>query len=167
MIEKDDCQKLLDYLRVPAKESKDMIESDTTFSSLVQHLREAGKVSFDDITHLMTACSEKGLSKLVAVLTVFQQAQDSKFTKKVLKDQLKALEDKRQELSYKLSESEDEKQQLTGRLKASEEERQQFKDTLKATEEERQQLTGRLKTTEEERQQFKDTLKQQRKKDNS
>ncbi|XP_071814611.1 uncharacterized protein [Apostichopus japonicus] len=173
LIEKDDCQKLLDYLKVPAKESKDIIKSDTPFSSLVHHLREAGKVSFDDINYLMTACSEKGLSKLVAVLTVFQQAQDSKFTKKELKDQLQALEGKRQELSHKLIESEDEKQQLTGRLKTTEEERQQLKDTVKATqeerqqligrlkttEEERQQLTGRLKTTEEERQQFKDALK--------
>ncbi|PIK35992.1 hypothetical protein BSL78_27177 [Apostichopus japonicus] len=77
---------------------------------------------------------------------------------KVLKDQLKALEDKRQELSHKLTESEDEKQQLTGRLKTTEEERQQFKDALKATEEERQQLNGRLKTTEEERQHFRDRL---------
>ncbi|XP_071814622.1 uncharacterized protein [Apostichopus japonicus] len=172
LIEKDDCQKLLDYLKVTAKESKNIIESDAPFSSLVHHLREAGKVSFDDINHLMTACSEKGLSKLVAVLTVFQQAQDSKFTKKVTKGQLKAFKDKRQELSHKLSESEDEKQQLTRRLKTTEEERQQFKDTLKATEERqqltarlktteeaKQQLTARLKTTEKERQQFKDALK--------
>ncbi|XP_071850200.1 uncharacterized protein [Apostichopus japonicus] len=159
LIEKDNCQKLLDNLKVPAKESKDIIESDAPFSSLVHHLREAGKVSVHDISHLMTACSDKGLSKLVAVLTVYQQVQDSWWTKKGLKDQLKALEDTRQELSHKLTKSEDEKQQLTGRLKASEEERQQFKDTLKTTEEDRQQLTGRLKTTEEERQQLKDTLK--------
>ncbi|XP_071848335.1 uncharacterized protein [Apostichopus japonicus] len=149
--------------------------------------QEAGKVSVDDISHLMTACSNKGLSKLVAVLTVYQQVQDSKLTKTVLKDQLKKSEDKRQELSVNLTESEYEKQQLTGRLKtteeernqltgrlkttekekqqlrdtfkAKEEERQQLKYTLKATEEERQQLTGRLKKTEEERQQLKDTLK--------
>ncbi|XP_071822151.1 uncharacterized protein [Apostichopus japonicus] len=173
LIEKDDCKKLLDYFGVPAKTSKDITKSDAPFSSLVHHLREAGKVSSDDINYLMTACSDKGLSKLMAVLTIYQQAQDSKFTKKVLKDQLKALEDKRQELSQKLIESEDEKQQLTGRLKTTEEERQQlkgtlktteeerqqYKDVLKATEGERQQLTGRLKTTEEERQQFKDTLK--------
>ncbi|XP_071822150.1 uncharacterized protein [Apostichopus japonicus] len=172
LIEKDDCKKLRDYFKVPAKESKDIIESDTPFSSLVHHLREAGKVSVDDINYLMTACSDKGLSKLMAVLTIYQQAQDSKFTKKILKDQLKALEDKRQELSQKLIESEDEKQQLTGRLKTTEEERQQlkgtlktteeerqqYKDALKATEEERQQLTDRLKTIDEERQQLKDTL---------
>ncbi|XP_071822148.1 uncharacterized protein [Apostichopus japonicus] len=172
LIEKDDCKKLLDYFKFPAKESKDIIESDTPFSSLVHHLREAGKVSVDDINYLMTSCSDKGLSKLMAVLTIYQQAQDSKFTKKILKDQLKALEDKRQELSQKLIESEDEKQQLTGRLKTTEEERQQlkgtlktteeerqqYKDALKATEEERQQLTDRLKTTDEERQQLKDTL---------
>ncbi|XP_071850197.1 uncharacterized protein [Apostichopus japonicus] len=159
LIEKDDCQKLLDYFKVPAKESKDIIESDAPFSSFVHHLREAGKVSVDDISHLMTACSDKGLSKLVAVLTVYQQVQDSWWTKKRLKDQLKALEDTRQELSHKLTKSEDEKQQLTGRLKASEEERQQFKDTLKTTEEDRQQLKDTLKTTEEDRQQLKDTLK--------
>ncbi|XP_071849579.1 uncharacterized protein [Apostichopus japonicus] len=157
-IEKDDCQKLLDYLNVPAKESNDIIESDAPFSSLVHHLREAGKVSVDDISHLMTACSDKGLSKLVALLTVYQQAQDSKFPQKVLKKQLKESEDKRQELSHKLTDSEYEKQQLTGRLKATEEERQKLRDTLKVTEEERQQLTGRLKTTEEERQQFRDRL---------
>ncbi|XP_071822193.1 uncharacterized protein [Apostichopus japonicus] len=159
LIEKDDCQKLLDYLEVPAKESKDIIESDTPFSSLVHHLREAGKVYFDDINYLMTACSDKGLSKLMAVLTIYQQAQDSKLTKKVLKDQLKALEEKREELSHKLIESKDKKQQLTGRLKTTEEERQKLKDTLKATEGERQQLKGTLKTTEEERQQLKDALK--------
>ncbi|XP_071849580.1 uncharacterized protein [Apostichopus japonicus] len=159
LIEKDDCQKLLDYLKVPAKESKDIIKSDAPFSSLVYHLREAGKVSVNDISHLMTACSDKGLSKLVAVLTVYQQAKDSKFPQKLIKKQLKESEDKRQELSHKLTESEDEKQQLTGRLKATEEERQQLTGRLKTTEEERQQLTGRLKTTEEERQQLKDTLK--------
>ncbi|PIK60586.1 hypothetical protein BSL78_02522 [Apostichopus japonicus] len=158
MIEKDDCKKLLDYFEVPAKEAKDITESDAPFLSVINHLREAGKVSVDDISHLMTACSDKGLSKLVAVLTVYQQAQDSKLTKKVLKYQLKALTDKRQELSHKLTESEDEKQQLTVRLKTTEEESQQFKDALKATEEERQQLNGRLKTIEEERQQFRDRL---------
>ncbi|XP_071849139.1 uncharacterized protein [Apostichopus japonicus] len=159
LIEKDDCQKLLDYLKVPAEESEDIIKSDAPFSSLVHHLRKAGKVSVYDISHLMTACSDKGLSKLVAVLTVYQQAKDSKLTKKVLKDQLKESKDKREELSDKLTESEYEKQQHTGRLKTTEEDRQQLKDTLKATEEERQQLTGRLKTTEAERQQLKDTLK--------
>ncbi|XP_071849147.1 uncharacterized protein [Apostichopus japonicus] len=173
LIGKDDCQKLLDYLKVPAKESKDIIKSDAPFISLVHHLREAGKVSADDISHLMTACSDKGLSKLVAVLTVYQQAKESKLTKKVPKDQLKESKDKRQELSDKLTESEYEKQQLTGRLKTTEEERnqltvrlktteeerQQLKDTLKATEEERQQLTGRLKTTEEERNQLTGRLK--------
>ncbi|PIK55100.1 glycosyl transferase GT2 family [Apostichopus japonicus] len=187
LIEKKECKKLLAYFEVPAKKSKGFLKSDTPFSSLVHHLREAGKVSSDDINYLMTACSDKGLSKLMVVLTLYQQAQDSKFTKTVLKDQLKALEDKRQELYHKLTESEDEKHQLTGRLKtteeerqqltdrlnkideerqqlkdtlkATEDERQQFKDALKATEEERQQLTGRLKTTEEERQQLKDTLK--------
>ncbi|XP_071849138.1 uncharacterized protein [Apostichopus japonicus] len=173
LIVKDDCKKLLDYFEVPAKESKDIIKSDAPFSSLVHHLREAGKVSVYDISHLMTACSDKGLSKLVAVLTVYQQAIDSKLTKKVPKDQLKESKDKRQELSDKLTESEYEKQQLTGRLKTTEEERnqltvrlktteeerQQLKDTLKATEEERQQLTGRLKTTEEERNQLTGRLK--------
>ncbi|XP_071848218.1 uncharacterized protein [Apostichopus japonicus] len=159
LIEKDDCQKLLDYFEVPTKESKDIIESDAPFSSLVHHLREAGMVSVDDISHLMTACSDKGLSQLVAVLTVYQQVQDSKLTKKVLKDQLKAIEDKRRELSHKLTESEVEKKQLTVRLKKTEEERQQFKDALKTTEEEGQQLKDTLKATEEERQQFKDALK--------
>ncbi|XP_071823118.1 uncharacterized protein [Apostichopus japonicus] len=158
LIEKNDCKKLLAYLKVPAKESKDIIKSDSPFSSLVHHLREAGKVSFDDINYLMAACSNKGLSKLMAVLTLYQQAQDSKFTKTVLNDQLMALEDKGHELSHKLTESEDENQELTGRLKTTEDERQQLKDTLKATEQERQQLTGRLKTTEEERQQLIYTL---------
>ncbi|XP_071815175.1 uncharacterized protein [Apostichopus japonicus] len=158
LIEKVDCQKLLDYLKFPAKESKDIIESDTPFLSLVHHLREAGKVSFHDINHLMIACSEKALSKLVAVLTVFQQAQDSKFTKKVPKDQLKALEDKRKELSHKLIESEGEKQLLTERLKASENERQQFTDKLAISESEKHQITGRLKAAEEERQQLSDKL---------
>ncbi|PIK43647.1 glycosyl transferase GT2 family [Apostichopus japonicus] len=145
MIGKKDCQKLLDYLKVPAKESKDIIKSDAPFSSLVHHLREAGKVSFEDIHHLMTACSDKGLSKLVAVLAVYQQAQGNR--------------GERQKLTGRLKTTEEERQQLTGRLKTTEEERQQLKDTLKATEKERQQLTGRLKTTDEERQQFKDTLK--------
>ncbi|PIK47605.1 hypothetical protein BSL78_15528 [Apostichopus japonicus] len=114
---------------------------------------------FDDINYILTACSERGLSKLLAVRTIYQQAKDSQFTKTVLKDQPKALEDNRQELYHKLTEAEDEKQQLTERLKTTEEERQQLKDTLKTTEEERQQLTGRLKTMDEERQQFKDALK--------
>ncbi|PIK50181.1 hypothetical protein BSL78_12932 [Apostichopus japonicus] len=165
LIEKDDCQKLLDYLKVPAKESKDIIKSDTPFSSLVHHLREAGKVSFDDINYLMTACSEKGLSKLVAVLTVFQQAQadwkteDNRGGKTTIERYVKATQEERQQLIGRLKTTEEERQQLTGRLKTTEEERQQFKDALKATEEERQQLTGRLMTTEEERQQFKDALK--------
>ncbi|XP_071849587.1 uncharacterized protein [Apostichopus japonicus] len=158
LIEKDDCQKLLDYFEIPAKKSNDIIESDKPFSSLVHHLREAGKVFVNDISHLMTACSDKGLSKLVAVLTVYQQAKDSKFPQRVLKNQLKESEDKRQELSDKLTESENEKQQLTGRLKTTEEERQQLKDTLKATDENRQHLTRRLKTAEEERQHFRDRL---------
>ncbi|XP_071822145.1 uncharacterized protein [Apostichopus japonicus] len=173
LITKNDCKKLLDYFEVPAKESKGFIKSDKPFSSLVHHLREAGKVSSDDINYLMTACSDKGISKLMTVLTLYQQAQDSKFTKEVLKDQLRALEDKRQEPSHKLTESEDEKYQLTGRLKTTEEEKQQLKGTLKTTEEEkqqfkdvlkatggeRQQLTGRLKTIDEGRKQLKDTLK--------
>ncbi|XP_071822093.1 uncharacterized protein [Apostichopus japonicus] len=170
LIEKNDCKKLLDYFEVPAKKSKGFIKSDTPFSSLGHYLKEAGKVSVDDINYLMTACSDKGLSKLMVVLTLYQQAQDSKFTKTVLKDQLKALEDKRQELSHKLTESEkhqltgrlktteEARQQLTGRLKKTEEERQHFKDALKATEEERQHFKDTLKTTEEERQQLTDRL---------
>ncbi|XP_071849888.1 uncharacterized protein [Apostichopus japonicus] len=130
LIEKHDCQKLLDYFEVPAKESKDIIESDAPFFSAIHHLREAGKVSVDDISHLMRACSDKGLSKLVAVLTVYQQGQ-------VLnKDQLKALEGKRQELSHQLTESEDDKQQLTGRLKTSKEELKDAKSSLRATKDE-------------------------------
>ncbi|XP_071849585.1 uncharacterized protein [Apostichopus japonicus] len=156
MIDKNYCKELLNYFKVPARESKDIMNSDTPFTTLIHHLKEAGNVPVDDISHLMTACSDKGLSKLVAVLTVCQHAQA---TQKVLKHQLKALEDKKQDLSHKLTESEDEKQQLTVRLKTTEEERQQLKDTLKAIEEETQKLTGRLKTTEEEKQQFKDTLK--------
>ncbi|XP_071849793.1 uncharacterized protein [Apostichopus japonicus] len=158
LIGKEECQKLLDYLKVPAKESNDIIKGDAPFTTLIHHLREAGTVSVDDFSHLMTACSDKGLSKLVAVLTVYQQSQVS-VTKEVFNDQLKALENKRQELSHKLTESEDEKQQLIGRLETTKEEMQQFKDVLKAKKEERQQLNGRLKTTEAERQQFKDTLK--------
>ncbi|XP_071822085.1 uncharacterized protein [Apostichopus japonicus] len=157
LVEKKSCKKLLDYFEVPAKKSKGFIKSDTPFSSLVHYLKEAGKVSVDDINYLMRACSDKGLSKLMVVLTLYQQAQDSKFTKTVLKDQLKALEDKRQLLSHKLTESENEKQQLTDRLKITEEERQQLSERLKTTEEERQQYTSTA--TEEERQQFKDTLK--------
>ncbi|PIK51753.1 glycosyl transferase GT2 family [Apostichopus japonicus] len=170
IIEKNDCKKLLDYFKVPAKESKDIIKSDAPLLSVIHHLTEAGMASVDDISHLMTACSEKGLSQLAAVLTVYQKAQ---VIQKVLKDQQKALENKRQELSHILTESEDEKQQLTvrlktteeerqqliGILKTTEEERQQFKDALKATEEEGQHLIGRLKATEEESQQFKDALK--------
>ncbi|XP_071848882.1 uncharacterized protein [Apostichopus japonicus] len=156
IIEKNDCKKLLDYFDVPSKDSKDIIKSDAPFLSVIHHLTEAGMASVDDISHLMTACSEKGLSQFAAVLTVYQKAQ---VIQKVLKDQQKALENKRQELSHKLTESEDEKQHLTVRLKTTEEERQQFKDALKTTEEERQQLIGILKTTEEERQQFKDALK--------
>ncbi|XP_071848888.1 uncharacterized protein [Apostichopus japonicus] len=152
MIEKNDCKKLLDYSEVPAKESKDIIKSDAPFSSLVHHLRETGKVSVDDISHLMTACSDKGLSKLVAVLTVYQQAQDSKLTTKVLKGQLKALENKRQELSHKLTESEDEKEQLTGRLKTTEEEKELFRIRLSTTE-------NKLKTLKD----GKDELLQQQK----
>ncbi|PIK39045.1 hypothetical protein BSL78_24113 [Apostichopus japonicus] len=152
LIEIDDCQKLLDYLKVPAKESKNIIKSDAPFSSLVHHLREAGTVSVDDISHLRTACSDNGLSKLGAVLTVYQQANDTKLTKKVLKDQLKESEDKIQELSDKLTESEYEKQQLTGRLKTTEEERQQYKDRLNTTE-------NKLKTLKDE----KDELLQQQK----
>ncbi|XP_071823333.1 uncharacterized protein [Apostichopus japonicus] len=159
LIEKDDCQKLLAYLKVPAKESNYIIGSYTPFSSLVHHLREAGKVSSYDINYLMTACSDKGLSKLMTVLTVYQHAQDSKFTKKGLKDQLKALEYERQELYHKLAEATAERQQLKDTIKATEGERQQLKGTLKTTEEERQQLTGRLKKTEEERLQLVDTLK--------
>ncbi|XP_071822090.1 uncharacterized protein [Apostichopus japonicus] len=109
LIKKDDCKKLLDYFEVPAKESKDIIESDEPFSSLVHHLREAAKISFDDINYILTACSERGLSKLLAVRTIYQQAQDSKLTKTVLKDQPKALEENRQELYHKLTEAEDEK----------------------------------------------------------
>ncbi|XP_071848887.1 uncharacterized protein [Apostichopus japonicus] len=152
LIERDDCQKLLDYFEVPAKESKDIIESDAPFSSVIHHLTEAEKVSVDDISHLMTACCGKGLSNLVAVLTVYQQAQDSKLTKKVLKDQIKALEDKRQELSHKLTESEDEKQQLTERLKTTEEEREHFRTRLSTTE-------NKLKTLKD----GKDELLQQQK----
>ncbi|XP_071852782.1 uncharacterized protein [Apostichopus japonicus] len=159
LIEKGDCKKLLDYFKVPANESKYIIESDAPFSSLVHHLSETGKVSVDDISHLMRACSDKGLSKLVAVLTVYQQAQDSKFTTKLRKDQLKALEDTKQELSYKLSEIEGKKQQLTGRLKvSSEEERKQFTDKLVIPEGKKHRITGRLQAAKEEKQILSDKI---------
>ncbi|PIK47609.1 glycosyl transferase GT2 family [Apostichopus japonicus] len=157
LIEKKDCKKLLDYFEVPAKKSKGFIKSDTPFSSLVHHLREAGKVSSDDINYLMTACSDKGLSKLMVALTLYQKAQEDE--KQQLTDSLKTTEEERQQLTGRLKTTEEERQQLKDTLKATEDERQQFKDAVKATEEERQQLTGRLKTTEEERQQLKDTLK--------
>ncbi|PIK52558.1 putative kinesin-like protein, partial [Apostichopus japonicus] len=150
LIEKDECNQLLGYFEVPDKESKDIIKSDEPFSSLVHHLREAAKISFDDINYLITACSDKGLSKLVTVLNVYQQAQDSKFYKK--------LEDKRLELSHKRTEAEDERQQLTGKLKITDEEIQHVKDTLATTEEERQTLSEKLKTTEKEKEQLKCTL---------
>ncbi|XP_071848885.1 uncharacterized protein [Apostichopus japonicus] len=150
LIEKDDCRKLLDYFEVPAKESEAIIKSVAPFSTAIHHLREAGKVSVDYISHLITACSEKGLSKLVAVLTVYQQAQVSKLTKKVLKDQLKALEDKKQELSHKLTESEDEKQQLRGRLKTSQEIRTELNRRLMITDMELEYAKSSLRATKDE-----------------
>ncbi|XP_071850428.1 uncharacterized protein [Apostichopus japonicus] len=163
LIEKDDCQKLLDYLEVPAKASKDIIESDAPFSSLVHHLREAGKVSYDDINYLMTACSDKGLSKLMTVLTVYQQTQDSKFTTKGGDKQqptgrLNAEEEDREQLTDKLSKS-GEQHQITGRLQAAEEERQKLSDKLKELENDRQQFIRRLNTANEERQKVAETLK--------
>ncbi|XP_071852535.1 uncharacterized protein [Apostichopus japonicus] len=106
----------------------------------------------------MTACSDKGLSTLVAALTAYQQAQDSKLTTKERKDQPKALEGKTHEFSHKLTESEDEKQQFTGRLKASEEERKELTDKLQISEGEKHQITGRLQAAKEERQKFSDKL---------
>ncbi|XP_071850424.1 uncharacterized protein [Apostichopus japonicus] len=163
LIEKDDCQKLLDYLEVPAKESKDIIESDAPFSSLVHYPREAGKVSYDDINYLMTACSDKGLSKLMTVLTVYQKTQDSKFTRKEgikqqLTGRLNAEEEDREQLTDKLTKS-GEKHQITGRLQAAEEKRQLLSDKQTELVNERQQFIARINTAEEERKNVAETLK--------
>ncbi|PIK36018.1 glycosyl transferase GT2 family [Apostichopus japonicus] len=134
MIGKKDCQKLLDYLKVPAKESKDIIKSGAPFSSLVHHLREAGKTT------------EEERQQLTGRLKASEEERQQ------LTGRLKASEEERQQLNDTLKATEEERQKLTGRLKTTEEEKQHFSDRLNTTE-------NKLKTLKDE----KEELLQQRK----
>lgn len=75
LIERDDCRKLLEYFNVIADESKTILGSDAPLTSLIGYLIQTGRVSTEDTNQLQKACTDQGLSKVVAVLTVYQQVQ--------------------------------------------------------------------------------------------
>ncbi|XP_071822812.1 uncharacterized protein [Apostichopus japonicus] len=147
LIERDDCRKLLEYFNVTADESKTILGSDAPLTSLIGYLIQTGSVSTEDTNQLQKACTDQGLSKVVAVLTVYQQVQDSKMTKKYLINQLNSLGERRQRLLDKLAKYEDEGQEIV--VLKTEEDRMQLIDKLRISEFERQQLTERLKSAED------------------
>lgn len=78
LIEKDDCQGLLEYFKVPGDKAKVIITSHKPSKFLLQHLIETGVISAEDIEALVRACKSLEISNVVEAWRNYEEFERGK-----------------------------------------------------------------------------------------